>query len=690
MSNTYPHVFTPVQIGKIQLKNRIAFLPMTAGLTDEYRITDEFVDFYSQRAAGGVGLTAIGSAYVCDLSGCKTQYPTAGKSAGIWDDSFIDGWRRLADAIRAGGSVSCVQLQVCYEWRAGADDPLEAVGPSEGPGGPFVKQLRELTADEIKLIIKQYGDAAVRAQQAGIDMIEIHAGIGYLVARFLSSFSNRRTDEYGGTLEKRTRLLTDIIDEVHARCGDDYQVMVRISADDFMPGGNRIEDTKQIIPIVEKHGVVAWSIQAGFHEAPKLLVNQFVPEAAFIDLARQCKQVTKLPVMCSYRINSIERCESAIAEGYADMVGMARQLIADPEFAMKAERGQAERIRRCIVCSRCLDNIFVGKTVQCSVNAQVANCHLGFGSTPQQLPSEKRKRVVVIGGGPGGMEAARIAALRGHKVTLLERTARLGGVLNMAQALNENLIPLVTWYTKELARLPIDIQLNTEATIDVVRKLNPDQVIVSPGGAVIMPQGVPGLDRKNVISSADLKKLVEGETPSGHGLIWQAAGIGLKLMKANPALMKWGMNTSLMIKKRVAVIGGGFAGCEVAMSIMEGREVTIIEENPKPGNGIGIIDRKPEMDILAKGGVKMCAGTKLLEVNDKGILVEEVESGKKEQIDVDTVILALGVETNDVVFKRLEGEFPNITLIGDATTPPGKVKRTLEAISDGYCAAMAL
>lgn len=684
---TYPHVFAPLQLGGVRLKNRLGFLPMTTGLVDEYMITDAVIDFYGQRARGGAGLTAIGSAYVCDMRGTTPQYPTAGKATGIWEDEQIDGWRRLADEIRAGGSVSCAQLQICYEWRSGPDQPLEAVGPSDGPGGPFVKQLRELTTDEIALIIEQYGDAAVRAQQAGIDMIEIHAGIGYLVARFLSSFSNRRTDEYGGSLAKRTRLLTDIIDTIHRRCGDDYPVMVRISADDFMPGGNRIKDTQQIIPIVERHHIVAWSIQAGFHEAPKLLVNQFVPEAAFVDLARQCKQVTSLPVMASYRINSIERCEQILADGSADMVGMARQFIADPDFARKAQAGHAEQIRRCIVCSRCLDNIFVGKTVQCSVNAQVANHELG---EPTPVAESARKRVVVVGGGPGGMEAARTACLRGHRVTLLERTGRLGGLMNMAQVLNEHMEPLVDWYRQEIARLPIDVQLNTEATPEVVRRFNPDEIIVSPGGSVITPTGVPGLDRKNVISSADLKKLVEGHTPPGHGLIWNAAGIGLKLTGANPKLMRWGMSTALMIKKRVVVVGGGFAGCEVALSIMKGREVTVIEESPKLGNGIGIIDRKPQMTLLKEGGVRMLAGAKLLEVTDAGVRIRYMETGGEEVIPADTVILSLGVETNDGLYRSLAQRFSNVHLIGDATTPPGKVKRTLEAISDGYRAAMAV
>jgi len=214
--------------------------------------------------------------------------------------------------------------------------------------------------------------------------------------------------------------------------------------------------------------------------------------------------------------------------------------------------------------------------------------------------------------------------------------------------------------------------------------------VVSPGGSVITPTDVLGLDRKSVISSSDLKKLVEGHPVRKRGLIWIFAGVGLKLVGANPRLMRWGMGTSLMIKKRVAVIGGGFAGCEVAMSIMDGRDVTVIEEREKLGNGIGIIDRRPELNILKQGGVKVMPASKLLEVTDHGIRVKHLDSGLEEHIEVDTVILSLGVETNDAFFQKLAAQFPNVHLIGDATTPPGKVKRTLEAVSEGYQAAMAV
>ncbi|MDR0593457.1 MAG: FAD-dependent oxidoreductase [Bifidobacteriaceae bacterium] len=683
----YRHVFNPVALGPVEVKNRLAFLPMTTGYVEDYAITDALVDFYARRAAGGTGLVAIGSAYVCDLQGAKPQYPTAGQAVGLWDDKFLPGWRQLAQAIRDGGARSAAQLQICYECRADASHPLEAVGPSPGPGGPFVKRLRELTLSEIELIVEQYGAAAARARQAGIDLVEIHSGIGYLGARFLSSFSNRRSDRYGGTLEKRTRFLTDVIDAVHRWAGEDYPVMVRISAEDFMPGGNTIADTKAIIPLVERHGVVAWSIQAGFHEAPVPLVNQFAPEAGFVTLAAQCKQVTDRPVIASYRINSIERCESILARGQADLVGMARAFIADPDFARKAESGRADQIRRCIVCSRCLDNIFVGKPLQCSVNAQVTNPDL---PPLEPVARPARKRVVVVGGGPGGLEAARAAALRGHRVTLLERTGRLGGVLNMAQVLNENLAPLAAWYRREIARLPVDVRLRTEATAETIRSLAPDQIIVAPGGTVIAPAGAAGLDQPKVVSSSDLKKLVEGRPPPGRGLVWALAGLGLRVVGVRPGLMRWGMKTRLLIGRRVAVIGGGFAGCEVALALLQGHQVWVVEESPKLGNGIGIIDRRTELNLLERGGAQLMPSTKLVEVTAAGVRLRHLDSGQEEVVEVDTVILALGVETNDALYQQLAASFDNVHLIGDATTPVGRVKRTLEAIGEGYRAAMAV
>lgn len=297
------------------------------------------------------------------------------------------------------GSKVAAQLQLCYEWRASGDDPLLSYAPSKDvPSGPFVGMP---SASTPKRRSPRSSSSTARpprrCKDAGIDIIEIHAGIGYMVMRFLSKYSNHRTDEYGGSAENRARFLCEIIDEIHKTCGDDMPILVRISADDLMPDGNRIADTLELIPIIEAHGVDAWSVQAGFHEAPRPVANQIVPEGEFIDLAKQVKTVTSKPVFPGTRINTLDMCEKVVTEGYGDAVGMARQFIADPDTARKVEEGRPEQVRPCIVCSRCLDNIFIGKPCQCSVNANVwEGVEVGL---PQDKPATEKQHIAVVGAG---------------------------------------------------------------------------------------------------------------------------------------------------------------------------------------------------------------------------------------------------------------------------------------------------
>ena len=690
----YQKLLEPFSIGNVELRNRFVMLPMTIEKVDNYHVTDDLIDFYEQRAKGGVSLIEIGSAYVCDCFDTEPKYHTTTGACGIWDDQFIPGLQRVAEVCHKHGTKVAVQLQLCYEWRASGDDPLLSYAPSKDvQSGPFVGMPeREYTKEEIAIVVKQYGEAAKRAKDAGIDIIEIHAGIGYMVMRFLSKYSNHRTDEYGGSPENRARLLTEIIDEVHKTCGDDMPILIRISADDLMPGGNRIEDTKELVPIIEAHGVDAWSVQAGFHEAPRPVANQIVPEGEFIDLAKEVKSVTNKPVFPGTRINSLDMCEKVVTQGYGDAVGMARQFIADPETAGKVAAGHPEQVRPCIVCSRCLDNIFIGKPCQCSVNANVwQGAEVGL---PQDKPAEQKKHIVVIGAGPGGLETSRVAALRGHKVTLIDKADRVGGLLNMAQVLNANMEPFVTWWGNEIKLHPnVDLRLKTEVTAADIKALNPDEVVVAPGGGVIQID-VPGIDGKNVVKSEDIKAMVAGHVPEGKGLIWKAAVAAIKAQGGTVGFMRFGLNMSTgptaIVGKRVVIVGGGFAGLECAESMCEGREITVIEEAKKLGNGIGIIDKNPTINLVKSKGVKLMPLTKLVEVTKKGARVQNVETGEETFIECDTVLTSLGVEQNTDLYDKIVKEFPNAKLIGDATTPEGKVYRTLEATKGGYEAGMAL
>ena len=669
-------------------------LPMTIEKVDNYHVTDDLVDFYEQRAKGGVGLIEIGSCYVCDCFGTEPKYHTTTGACGCWDDEFIPGYKRIADVCHPHGAKIAAQLQLCYEWRASGDDPLLSYAPSaDVPSGPFVGMPeREYTKEEIAQVVKQYGEAARRAKEAGIDIIEIHAGIGYMVMRFLSKYSNHRTDEYGGSPENRARLLTEIIDEIHRTCGDDMPILIRISADDLMPDGNRIEDTLELIPIIEAHGVDAWSIQAGFHEAPRPVANQIVPEGEFIGLAKQCKTVTNKPVWPGTRINSLDMCDKVVNEGYGDAVGMARQFIADPATAGKVAAGHPEQVRPCIVCSRCLDNIFIGKPCQCSVNANVwQGVEVGL---PEDHPADQKQHVVVVGAGPGGMEAARVAALRGHKVTVVDHSDRVGGLLNMAQVLNANIEPLVTYWQGEAKLHPnINVVLKQDVDVNYLKSLNPDQVILSPGGGII-PIDVPGIDGKNVVKSEDIKAMCNGKVPEGKGMLWKAAVAAIKAQGGTVGFMRMGLNMAsgptAIVGKRVVVVGGGFAGLEVAEAMCDNREITVIDPAKKLGNGIGIIDKNPTLNLLKKKGVKLMPLTELIEVTKKGAKVKNVETGEEQLLECDTVLTSVGVEANTKLYDEVVKVWPHAKLIGDATTPAGKVYRTLEAVKGGYEASMAI
>ena len=671
-------LFDPIKIGNVEIKNRTALLPMSTELTEDHFVTDRMVDFYAQRAKGGVGLLAVGTVYVSDFRGTRPHYPPHRGAPGIWSDEFIPGWKKLTSAIKDNGGKSCAQLSLYYEWRRNNTLPLEPIGPSAGPSGPYTPIARAATVEEIQIMISEFGDGARRAREAGFDVIELHAGVGYGINRWLSPYSNKRDDEWGGSLEKRMRFVLEIIADCQKKAGTDIPLMVRLSADEYMPGGHTLEDTKKIIPILEKAGIVAFSIQAGFHESERPLVNQFVPDGVIVDLATECKKFTKLPVMTGYRIDSPELACDIVAQGRADMVGFARALIADPDFVKKYKDGQANSIRRCIVCSRCLDNIFVGLHLDCSVNAEVASS-LG-------APTPGNKKVVVIGAGPAGMEAARVAAKRGHKVTLFDKGDRLGGSWNLASVMNHRLERPLAWYNQELAKLPIDIRLNSEATEAIIDQIKPDAIVVAPGGEPIL-LNVPGADGANVLGGHDIKKLMEGIPPK-KGLLWYLAAIGAKTFSGYHKLMRFSLCIHWPIKRRLAVIGGGFAGCEVAMELMKGREVTIIEESKKLGYDIGPMDRRTQLDIINKGGVRVETLTKVSAFTREGVNVIR-QDGTEECIKADSIMLALGIKENKMLYDKLSKKYNIVHLIGDAVGD-SEVRRTREAIRDGYDVGMRI
>lgn len=694
----YDKLLEPFKIGNVEIPNRVVMLPMTTEMVDhENYITDEIIDFYEARAKGGVGLITVGSAGVCNLWNVTPKYYNATGAVGAWDDCFIPGWKKLIDACHKYGSKVAAQLQLNYEWRPDGESELHAYAPSlrdsngkKIPSGPFVGMPeKEFTVEEIQIMVKQYVDAAERLVKAGLDIIEIHAGIGYMVMRFCSKYSNHRTDAYGGSPENRARLLTDIIDGIHERCPG-VPIAVRYSVDDLMPGGNRVPDAIEQAKFIEAHGIDAWNIQVGFHEAPRPVANSLVPEGEFNGRFKQFYQHTDLPTYCGTRITNLDMCMKILDEGISDAVGLGRTLIADPDFVNKVKEGHPERIRSCIVCSRCLDKTFLGQPIHCSVNANIKNISMGH---PEDKPAEKQKHIVVVGAGPAGMETARVAEVRGHKVTLIDKANKVTGLMNMAQVLNPHMEGVCRFWKEEMKLHPgIDLKLKTVATPELIKSLNPDEVVLAPGGNVIN-KDFEGRNHRKVMSSQDVKDLVAGHKPAGKGFIWWGACQAIKVQGGTPGFMRFGMGMHVMVGKRLVVGGGGFAGLECASSMSEGREVTVIEESGKFGNGIGIIDRKPEINHLKQLGVKMMANTKIVKVDDYGATVETLnEDGTTTQtlLPCDTFLMSYGVEENKDLYNEVIKDFPNAHIIGDATTPAGKVFRSLEATNAGYALAMTL
>ena len=677
----------PIKIGQIELKNRMVMLVgNSSGGSGE-----QLIAHFSERAKGGAGLLLVGGMSTFDLGMAATQYLSRKdlteeekramreEAFGLYDDKLIPWLRKFTTAMHDNGSKVGAQILMAYEWKrdwkTNRDAPVEIVGASDVASHPSQGNSRALAVDEIHQIVEEFGDAAKRAREAGFDCVESHAGMGYFLNRFLSPRSNKRTDEYGGSIENRARILLELVESCQKKAGSDYPIIVRLSADDFMEDGNTLDHTKPISVLLERAGVAAIDVEAGWHECPVPMIQQWVRPGDFVYLADEIKKVVNIPVICGYRINDPILANNIVAEGKADLIGMARQLIADAEFPNKTLEGRFDEIRRCIACCRCLDLVRGGDHPGCSVNPRVAR-EVEY----VMEPAAESKKVLVIGGGPAGMEAATAAALRGHKVTLADRGRRLGGSLLLAGVLNAELPNFVKYQEGQVRRLPIEVKLNTEVSPAFVEEVKPDVVILATGGMARTPE-IPGVTRRNVLSGHDmLDAMIRTPRKEGLGqkLLWRLASSFLKY-GYNPELIRKGLRFGFPFKKRVVIIGGGFGGCELADVLAEkGKEVTILEESPRLGYDVGMSTRWVVMQRLRRFGVNMEKNAKVVEITEKG--VKALVDGSEKFFDADTVVLALPLEADDKFARELEGKGWNVNSIGDCADP-GKV---MEAVAAGF------
>ncbi|MEW6442289.1 MAG: FAD-dependent oxidoreductase [bacterium] len=677
-------LFEPIRVGKIQLKNRIKMPAMAIAMGEEGSMSEAAKAFYLERAKGGVALMGVS---------CTATRLIQDPMLGLYHDRFIPGLKDLAETVRPYGAKLYAQMGVGYSWAFG-DAPVQLVSPSGitcwgrpgtpfRMGGPFEPTLpKELTVEEIHQIVEAYGDGARRAQEAGFDAVEIIAAVGYVIAQFISPATNLRKDPYGGSLENRMRLFLEIIENIRRKTGGDFPVLCRISGADLLDGkGYSLEDTKKIAPMLEKAGIAQIDVMAGWHNASVAMIQTQVPQGSWVHLAEGVKSVVRIPVAAGTQIQDIRVAERVVAEGRVDMVYMARALVADPALPIKAQTGRLKDIRPCMNCCRCMA-ASDEPPVHCTVNARMGR----EWEYPEERPAKDNKRVLVVGGGPAGMEAARIATLRGHRVTLCEQRPRLGGAMLLSSITNPRIGPVLRYMAREVKKLSIDVRFHTRVTPELVREMKPDVLVVAQGGKSA-PLAIPGIDKEIVLTRSDAESILGGRASSKGGFLNRLVSAAAALLVRffyDPRLLRWLLAGPFPFKKRVTILGGGFAGVELGETLLHrGKQVAIAERSRRMGYDIDIIHRWVFLKNLKDGGAQLFTEAEPVEVKDQGVVIRQKEA--QNLIASDTVV-PINITTNKELAEGFEGKVPEVFVVGDCAEPA----KLMEATTAGFLAGQKI
>jgi 2,4-dienoyl-CoA reductase-like NADH-dependent reductase (Old Yellow Enzyme family)/thioredoxin reductase len=631
----YPRLFSKITLHTMTLKNRVVMPPMcTNYATIGGAVTDRLIDYYTARARGGVGLINVEFAYV---------HP-AGKvfdhMLGIYDDKLIPGLRRLSDSVHQGGAR--IIIQIAHGGRRGHSDitGLTPVAPSPIPrlNGETPK---ELSRGEIEDLLQAFILAARRAKKAGFDGVMIHMAHGYLLQQFLSPFSNARTDRYGGDLEGRSRFPLEIVRGVRREVGDDYPLTCRICGDEFLKGGFDLSQSIRLAKMLEASGVNAIEVSAGTHETGQVITAPPNYPMGFLSpLSEAVKKEVSIPVGAVGRIHTPEVAEELLRQGKADLVAVGRGLIADPDWAKKAREGRSEAICPCISCNQgCSDRMYFQQDVSCTVNPSVGR----EGTFPGQ-PARKKKKVLILGGGPAGLEAARVAAIRGHEVHLYEKERELGGQLNLASLppAKQEIQKFKEFLVREIRRLAVKV---THRKLDAAafKKMSPDWVVVAVGGKPRQMEG-PGFQDPEVISAWDV---LSRKRDAG---------------------------------KRVLIIGGGQVGLETAHFLLEEeKEITVLEMLKRAGQDMSPRARKMTLEKLIQGGVEILTESKAVSLEEGEVVFER--AGLRERFrGADSIVIAVGTVSQDQGIPRLGKARIPVRRIGDASAP----RKLFDAVQEGF------
>jgi len=597
--------------------------------------SDKTIEHYRLCAAGGPSMIIV------EAHGVAPEGIVSRHQARIYDDRFIDGLSRIVAVIKAEGSIPAIQIH-----HAGRQVPARIIkrkpfAPSNLPCPAIKGDVEPLTIEGIHKIIKQFGDAAERAIQAGFELIEIHGAHGYLINQFLSRFSNIREDEYGKGIEGRARFAGEIVREVRGRVGKDFPISFKISAQEFVPDGLTTEETISILRLIVTEGVDVVQVSAGNDATPEWICQpMFMKKACLVDSAEKIKAALKdIPIMVVGRINDPLIAEAIISEGKADLVCMGRGLLADPELPRKAQEGRLEDIRICIACNTCMQSIFRKGRIECLVNPS-----LGREKEMEIHPTSSPKKVMVIGGGPGGLNVACTLAKRGHNVSLYEKESFLGGqlILGSISVYKKEMLHLIDFLKKQIEKYNVTCHMKSKVNIDMIKEINPDVVIIATGSIPYKPP---------------------------------VDGINLPIVATVPEIFN-GVKT---VMKDVIIIGGGATGCEVALELSErGIPVTVVEQLPNIGTQIEAITKKIILEKLRKNSVRILTEHRLSKISEKGAYVID-KNGNHVFLKGDKVIIAVGNRPNNSLFEEVKQIEKEVYQIGDCL----EVRSAKEAIYEG-------
>ncbi|MBU2645311.1 NAD(P)/FAD-dependent oxidoreductase [bacterium] len=648
-------LFSPITIGRLELKNRIVMPAMATNLTEFGQISQRLVDFYQARARGGAAAIFVLSVPIfmkSELASFRELWgidmPT------VHSDDYLPELEKLIQPLKSAGARVGIQLVHMGNQGIKGMTGTGVVAPSAVPSLISKDKPTPLTREEIRHLVDQFTDAALRCRAVGYDMVELHGAHGYLISNFLSPYFNNRQDEYGGSLENRARFPSEIISGIKSKTGDSLVVGIRINGSDNIPGGTTVQDAAAIATYLERSGADYISVSGGVYGSAKATVPPMMEEkCCYVSLASEIKQSLSVPVIVAGRINTPDMAEEILQRGDADMIGMARPLVADPDFPLKAAAGHANDIRKCVACNQgCIDQInktiLPGKgddqdnSLTCLVNPEA-----GKEKALHPHPTSDRKKILVVGGGPAGMRFAVVAAQCGHEVTLMEKSNSLGGQLKLAASIpyRQDMAEVTAYLAYEMKRLNVRVITGKKVNRETIEAYQPDKVVIATGANPILP----------ALKNPDIKTATAWEVLRGDDFP----------------------------EKNILIVGGGSVGLETALFIAKtGRRITIIEQTNHFGADMGPISRFYLRSKLNRFDISYKKSARFIKIENKVVILQEDDSRTLLE-NIELIIFSIGAAPDNALAKELSETDYQPLVIGDALKPGN----ALQAIGAAHRAA---